>query len=51
MRFAPIVEALARTNYRGGLHVELSRHSHDVPTVARKAFEFLRPLVEKTAHP
>ena len=23
----------------------------DVPTVAQKAFEFLRPLVEKTAHP
>jgi L-ribulose-5-phosphate 3-epimerase len=47
MRFAPIIDALAKTNYRGGLHVELSRHSHEAPTAARKAYEFLRPLVEK----
>ncbi|MBW8885972.1 MAG: sugar phosphate isomerase/epimerase, partial [Planctomycetia bacterium] len=47
IRFAPIVEAFARSDYRGGLHVELSRHSHEAPTAARKAFEFLNPLVEK----
>ena len=47
IRFAPIVEALARSNYRGGLHVELSRHSHEAPTAARKAFDFLKPLVDK----
>lgn len=47
MRFSPIIDALAKTNYRGGLHVELSRHSHEAPTAARKAYEFLRPLVEK----
>jgi sugar phosphate isomerase/epimerase len=51
MRFAPIIEALAKANYRGGLHVELSRHSHEAPVAARKAFDFLRPLVEKAAHP
>jgi len=51
MRFAPILEALAKANYRGGLHVELSRHSHEAPTAARKAFEFLRPLVEKAVLP
>jgi sugar phosphate isomerase/epimerase len=46
MHFPPILEALAKTNYRGGLHVELSRHSHDAPNAARKAYEFLRPLIE-----
>jgi sugar phosphate isomerase/epimerase len=51
MRFAPIVEALVRASYRGGLHVELSRHSHEAPAAARKAFEFLRPLVEKAELP
>jgi L-ribulose-5-phosphate 3-epimerase len=47
MRFAPIIEALAKASYRGGLHVELSRHSHEAPTAARKAYDFLKPLVEK----
>jgi len=47
IRFAPIIEAFAGSGYRGGLHVELSRHSHEAPTVARKAFEFLKPLVDK----
>jgi sugar phosphate isomerase/epimerase len=51
MRFAPIIEALARTGYRGGLHVELNRHSHEAPMAARKAYDFLRPLVEKADRP
>src|SRR5262249_55177149 len=38
MRFAPIVEALAKVGYRGALHVELSRHSHEAPAAARKAY-------------
>jgi len=49
IRFPPIIEALAKANYRGGLHVELSRHSHEGPTAAKKAFDFLRPLVERAA--
>ena len=47
MHFPPIIEALAKAGYRGGLHVELSRHSHEGPTAAKKAFEFLRPLVDR----
>jgi L-ribulose-5-phosphate 3-epimerase len=47
MRFAPIIDALARTGYRGALHVELSRHSHEAPSAAQRAFDFLRPLQEK----
>jgi sugar phosphate isomerase/epimerase len=48
MRFAPIIDALAKVGYRGPLHVELSRHSHMAPEAARKSYDFLRPLVEKT---
>jgi L-ribulose-5-phosphate 3-epimerase len=46
MQFPPILAALAKTGYRGGLHVELSRHSHEGPTAAQKAFDFLKPLVD-----
>jgi sugar phosphate isomerase/epimerase len=46
--FPPIIEALAEVNYSGGLHVELSRHSHIAPQTARRAFDFLHPLVAAT---
>jgi sugar phosphate isomerase/epimerase len=49
MRFAPIIEALAKAGYHGPLHVELNRHSHDGPAAARKAYDFLKPLVAKVA--
>ncbi len=45
MQFPPILAALAKSGYRGGLHVELSRHSHEAPTAAKKAYDFLKPLV------
>jgi sugar phosphate isomerase/epimerase len=48
MRFPPIIEALAKAHYQRGLHVELSRHSHEGPAAAKKAFDFLKPLVEKS---
>ncbi len=46
MEFQPIIDALARNGYRGGLHVELSRHSHQAPEAARRSFEFLRPMID-----
>jgi sugar phosphate isomerase/epimerase len=49
MDFPPIIAALAQAGYRGGIHVELSRHSHDAPSAARKAFDFLHPLVKPDA--
>lgn len=49
MRFAPIIDALAKVGYRGPLHVELSRHSHLAPETAKQAYDFLSPLVGKTA--
>jgi L-ribulose-5-phosphate 3-epimerase len=45
MDFPPIIAALNEVGYDGGLHVELSRHSHDGPAAAAKAFAFLSPLI------
>jgi sugar phosphate isomerase/epimerase len=45
--FPPVLQALADEQYRGGIHVELSRHSHQGPQAARLAYEFLMPLLEK----
>jgi sugar phosphate isomerase/epimerase len=39
--FAPVMQTLREINYAGGIHVELSRHSHVAPEVASKSFEFL----------
>ncbi len=44
--FPPVLKALADVKYQGGLHVELSRHSHEAPAAARRAFEFLNPMIE-----
>ena len=41
MCFEPIFQALREVNYQGGLHVELSRHSHDAVKTGRLAFAFL----------
>jgi len=45
MDFPPMIEALQRVGYRGGLHVELSRHGHMGAEAARRAREFLGPLL------
>lgn len=43
--FPPIMAALQEVGYTGGLHVELSRHSHEGPTAAREAYAFLKAMV------
>ena len=40
--FPPIFRALAEVGYSGGVHVELSRHSHEAPSAARRAMECLQ---------
>jgi L-ribulose-5-phosphate 3-epimerase len=40
--FPPVLRALCSVGYVGGIHVELSRHSHEGPTAAKKAYEFLQ---------
>jgi sugar phosphate isomerase/epimerase len=43
--FPPVFEALRQVGYTGGVHVELSRHSHMAPEALRESFEFLSRLV------
>jgi L-ribulose-5-phosphate 3-epimerase len=45
--FPPVLQTLADVRYNGGVHVELSRHSHQAPEAARRAFEFLNPIFER----
>ena len=42
--FSPVLSALDEIGYRGGVHVELSRHSHIAPKVMREAYQFLQDL-------
>jgi sugar phosphate isomerase/epimerase len=39
--FGPVAQALRKIGYSGGVHVELSRHSHDAVGTAGRAIEFL----------
>jgi sugar phosphate isomerase/epimerase len=43
--FAAVLKSLLRTGYAGGVHVELSRHSHDGPNAAAKSIEFLSGIL------
>jgi L-ribulose-5-phosphate 3-epimerase len=44
IEFGPLMTRLAEAGYEGGVHVELSRHSHDAVRTAQRAFQFLRQL-------
>ena len=46
MHFPPIIRALHEIQYERGIYVELSRHSHEAPVAAQRAFQFLSPLIE-----
>ncbi len=46
--FPPVVAALMEIGYTGGVHVELSRHSHMAPEVVRESYEFLSGLLDAT---
>jgi sugar phosphate isomerase/epimerase len=43
--FAPVLSALEEIGYKGGVNVELSRHSHMAPEAARESYEFLQSLL------
>jgi sugar phosphate isomerase/epimerase len=47
--FPPVIAALAQIRYDGLVSVELSRHSHEGPDAARRAYNYLRPLVANAA--
>lgn len=46
MDFPPIFQALHAISYRGGVHVELSRHSHMAVEAVRASSAFLRPMID-----
>jgi sugar phosphate isomerase/epimerase len=47
--FPPVIAALAEIGYDGLVSVELSRHGHEGPEAARRAYNYLRPLIEAVA--
>jgi sugar phosphate isomerase/epimerase len=44
MDFAEVLGGLRKVGYAGGVHVELSRHSHDAVETATRALAFLRDV-------
>ncbi|MCX4680181.1 sugar phosphate isomerase/epimerase [Streptomyces sp. NBC_01433] len=49
--FPPVLAALAESDYQGLTVVELPRHSHAGPELARRSIEFLREATTKGAIP
>jgi L-ribulose-5-phosphate 3-epimerase len=47
MDFTEVLRGLKEIGYEGGVHVELSRHSHDAVETARKSLAFLRERMEE----
>ena len=45
IEFPPVISALKEVGYAGGLHAELSRHSHEGPIAAREAHTYLTALI------
>ena len=45
--FPPIFQALHSVGYKGGLHVELSRHGHMAVQAVSESAAFLRPFVDR----
>jgi L-ribulose-5-phosphate 3-epimerase len=45
IQFGSVMRTLEEVGYAGGVHVELSRHSHDAVETAQRALAFLRQAV------
>lgn len=45
--FPPVIESLKLAGYDRGVHIELSRHSHDAGRIVKQAFEFLNPIINE----
>lgn len=46
--FPPVLRTLQAIGYQGGVHVELSRHSHEAPERLQSSYEFLRKCLAET---
>ncbi|WP_339732779.1 sugar phosphate isomerase/epimerase family protein [uncultured Gimesia sp.] len=44
--FSDVMSGLRSINFTGGIHVELSRHSHIAPDVVRESFQYLKQFSE-----
>jgi sugar phosphate isomerase/epimerase len=44
IEIGPVMRTLAEIGYTGGVHVELSRHSHDAVNTARRSLEFIKSI-------
>ena len=44
--FSTVFRGLSQIGFAGGVHVELSRHSHEAPTAAQKAYQFLQTMLK-----
>ena len=45
IHFPPVIESLHQIGYDQGVHVELSRHSHNAAEIVVQSFEFLSPII------
>lgn len=46
IHFPPVIESLKRVGYQRGVHIELSRHSHNAAEIVRQSYHFLNPIIE-----
>jgi L-ribulose-5-phosphate 3-epimerase len=44
--FPIVFRGLSQAGYAGSVHVELSRHSHEAPYAAKKAYDFLQAVLK-----
>lgn len=44
--FPPVIDSLLSVGYRRGVHIELSRHSHQADKVVPAAYAFLNPIIQ-----
>jgi sugar phosphate isomerase/epimerase len=47
MNFAPILQTFKEIHYEGGIHVELSRHSHEGPQRAQESWDYLQRFISQ----
>jgi len=47
IEFQPVIATLIEIGYAGGVHVELSRHSHVGPVMAQQSHQFLSRLIDQ----